>query len=256
MRHSCRAANLRAILEDEEIRPHVGELLDAFEDLQSEDRRGTRLRESNLSTGSFSASKKATKSVILEDACVRALAVHLESRNPGAIFIALRDRRRVLGATYLTDRGVHTPSYQIRGVTFRSVQDAPKDSNIMYWADASKTTTCAGQIIRIFSYTHHGVGGDNIAGTYVFVAPYEELSPEDATHDHYRTYPYVGGRLHYQRQRTGIVISVDQILSHFARTPMNVPGIEEPCIHVLSLDKVITPSYGACVPFVNDPQER
>lgn len=256
MRHSCRAANLRAILEDPEIRPHVGELLEAFEHFQSEDRRGTRLRESNLSTGSFSPSKKPVKSVVLEDACVKALAVYLGSQNPGMVFINLRDRRRVAGATYLSDRAFHTPSYQVRGVTFRSVHDAPKDSNIMYWADTSKTTLCAGQIMKIFSYKHRGARGEDVDGTYVFVATYEELSAEDAVHDYYRTYPHVGGRLYYERRRDGIVISVNQIVSHFARTPMNMPGIDEPCVHALSLDKVTAFALSCMHCFTKPLKER
>lgn len=67
MRHSCRAANLRGILDDPKVRPHVGELLEAFEHLQSEDRRGTRLRESTMSAGSSFLPKKAAKPVVLQD---------------------------------------------------------------------------------------------------------------------------------------------------------------------------------------------
>lgn len=38
IKHSCRASNLRILLEDENIRPKVGDLVDAVEAIKAEDR--------------------------------------------------------------------------------------------------------------------------------------------------------------------------------------------------------------------------
>lgn len=238
MKHSCRAANLRAILDDAEIRPQVAELLEAFEHLQGEDRRGTRLRESMLLRSSSSSPAKELKPVTLEDAHIKALGSFLGACNPGTVFVDLRERRRVEGATYLSDRAFHVPSCQVHGVTFRSSRDSSKDSNIVFWANSSKTSQGAGRILKIFSYTYRGARGQNVDGTYLFVTPYEELSAADAVHDHYRAYPYVGGRLYYEDHLPGVIITPEQVVSHFARTPLTMPGILKPCVHVLSLDKV------------------
>lgn len=239
MKHSCRAANLRAILDDPEIRPHVTELVEAYTHLQSEDRRGTRLRESvSLGTPSSASGEGATKSMTLEDAWFKALLEFMNLEAGGERFVDIRERRRIPGTRQLLNRGVHVPSVHEHGVSYRAEANSSKDSNIMFWTDQSHSSFSAGRILKIFSYSYREVDGQIIDGTYLFVHPYAELSEADTAHDYYRKYPFVGGQLYYERRMPGIVITPGRIISHVARTPIVMPGIADPCVHILPLDKV------------------
>ncbi|KAI9059822.1 hypothetical protein FKP32DRAFT_1535489, partial [Trametes sanguinea] len=247
MKHSCRAANLRAILDDPTIRPDVEELVDAYEQFRTEDRRGTRLRES-VSMGSHASGPRRAKvdgkPIHLSDTCFAALVKHLNSKAGSETFIDMRERRRVSGSRQLLNRAIRLPSLQIHGVSFRAENDSSKDSNVIYWKDETRKSTAAARIQEIFSYSYREPDGNIVEGIYLFVLPYTELNHADVAHDYYRRYPLVGGCLYYDRKDPGVIITPDIVVSHFARTPVVVPAINEPCIHSLPLDKVRTTHSG------------
>lgn len=102
----------------------------------------------------------------------------------------------------------------------------------------------AGRIQQIFDYTFYDREGE--VETFLFVTPLAELSEADAQHDPYRQYKFAGGELYYAKDLPGIIVSAADVLCHFARTPVNIPEIIQPCIHVLPLDKVrpLSPQSG------------
>ncbi|KAI0822496.1 hypothetical protein BC628DRAFT_1281695, partial [Trametes gibbosa] len=238
MKHSCRAANLRAILEEPAIRAQVAELSEAYEQLQGEDRRGTRLRESLSLGASMTSGPTTQKAIVLDQDCFRALITALNSKAGKELFIDIRELRRIPGTRQLLNRAQEVSSIQIGGVRFRSKDAAPKDSNAMCIVGIAGASPTATRIKKIFRYTYRDSDGKSVEGTYLFVLPYAELSAEDAPLDPYRKYPFVGGQLYYNDHLTGVVITPDRVVSHFARTPVTMPGIAAQCIHALSLDKV------------------
>lgn len=239
MKQSCRAANFRVTLEDDCIRSQVEELAEAFEETVAEDRRGTRLRESTFlnTQPSHKSSSKPLKKLVLPDDCFRALISHLNNKAGQELFIDVREMRRVPGSQQLMNKALKCPRIFCGGVSFLSSSDSPRDSNVMFRSSASLPRP--GRILQIFKYSVWNAQGNLTESTYVYVAPLEPLSPQDAAHDPYRVYKYAGGELYYDRYMPGIVISPEDVISHFARTPIVMPDrIKYPCVHVLSLDKV------------------
>ncbi len=237
MKHNSRSANLRVLLEDESIRESAQELAEAVQEAAAEDRRGTRLRESNF-LGIGSSPKGDTKPHNLSDGCFQALIKFLNDDCGQERFIDMRELRRIPGTQQLLNRALRCSRLFQGGVSFRSASDSPRDSNIVYKEAVSSSTLRAGQIKQIFSYAIRDARGQRSESTYLLVEPLEELSHTDARKDPYRQYGFVGGRLCYARYLPHIVIRADLLISHFARTPVEFKAISQPCIHVLPLDKV------------------
>ena len=72
---------------------------------------------------------------------------------------------------------------------------------------------------------------------YLAVEIYCPLSHKQAQHDKYLRYP-LAGRLFLNRISDSLVVKADQILCHYAATPMIIDQIEAECIHVLPLLRV------------------
>nr|VWO99119.1 Zn(2)-C6 fungal-type domain-containing protein [Ganoderma boninense] len=238
MRHTCRASNLRALLANNAVRPHVMDIVSAYDHLQSEDRRGTRLRESVGLQSATDPSQDSRKQMTLDNSCMTALVSYLNQFAGEERFIDARALRRIPGTIQLLTRAFRVASVQINGVTFRSSRDAAKDSNILFAPDAENSSWAAGRIESIFSYSYRDRAQRVVEDTYVFVKQYQPLSPSDSKLDVFRAYPHGGGWLVYDRSGDGVVVPSSRVIAHFARTPMRVDGISSPCVHVLPLDKV------------------
>ncbi len=241
LRHSTRSANFLILLQDDRIRGEVEELFEAFEDMAAEDRRGTRLRESSA-LGAVARRKDRSKplqKVTLSDNCFTALLAYLNRQAGQEQFIDAREIRRNPETQQLKNIAFKRADVFCGGVSFLSATDAQNDSNLIFRQPSSlHGDVTAGRIQQIFSFAYRDARGDSHEATYLYVKPLKELSATDVPRDYYREYPIVGGQLYYDRYLPGIVITPDDIVSHFARTPLKVPGIAEPCVHVLSLDKV------------------
>ncbi len=239
MKHSCRAANFKVVLENDHIRQQAQELVDAFEESAAEDRRGTRLRESTFldPLPSLNRTSKPLKILTLDDACLRALIAHMNHAAGKEVFVDVRESRWTPGVQQVTGRAFKCPRIFCGGVSFRSASDSPRDSNLIFHSSTTSSSS-AGRILQIFNYPIWDGTGKLTESTYLYVAPLEKLTSEDAARDPFRSYAYVGGELYYDRYQPGVIITPDDIVSHFARTPMELPAIPYPCIHVLSLDKV------------------
>ena len=98
----------------------------------------------------------------------------------------------------------------------------------------------AGRILSIFTYTHRGPTPELVGytETYVVLQKYEELSQMDAKHDPFREHLFIGGCLYYDKVKDPELVTMDEILCHFALTPFEHAQIASPCIHALPLDRV------------------
>ena len=240
MRHTCRAANLRTLLDDPDMRPKIEELILAYERLNSEDRRGTRHRESVGLSGSSPQPPHNLKRITLDAQCMKALITYLNDHAGEEKFIDARELRRLPGSVQLLDRAFHLPSVQVNGVTFKAETTSSRDSNVIFTRSGRPEPNAwsPGRIERVFQYSYRNDQGMIIDHTYLLVKPFKSLSPAHAMFDFYRKYKYVGGCLFYNTYGKHIIITPEQVIAHFARTPMDVPHIPSPCIHALPLDKV------------------
>ena len=239
MKHACRTANLRVLLQDENVRREAQDLIHAFEDTQAEDRRGTRHRESTFLGVSGNEGAGPRKEVELSSECFKALVTYLNERTGQERYVDIRQLRRTPGLQQLSSHAISCRRVFLGGVSFLGHSESPKDSNIVFRSPSAPDTELAGRILQIFAYQTRDDRGDPVNQTYLFVAPLEELSANEASHDPYRRYAYVGGRLCYDSYLPGIIITKDDVIAHFARTPVDMkPAITRPCVHVLSLDKV------------------
>ncbi|KAH9893362.1 hypothetical protein C8Q73DRAFT_608263, partial [Cubamyces lactineus] len=221
MKHACRTANLRVLLQDENVRREAQDLIHAFEDTQAEDRRGTRHRESTFLGVSGSEEAGPRKEVELSSECFKALVTYLNEQAGQERYVDIRQLRRTPGLQQLSSHAISCRSVFLGGVSFLGHSESPKDSNIIFRSPCAPDTELAGRILQIFEYQTRDDHGDPVNQTYLFVAPLEELSANEASRDPYRRYAYVGGRLCYDSYLPGIIIAKDDVIAHFARTPVD-----------------------------------
>jgi hypothetical protein len=100
---------------------------------------------------------------------------------------------------------------------------------------------CAGQIKQIFTYSFEPLVPQE---AYLVVQKFRELSAQEATRDPYRRYPNVGGRLYHPELNEEIeVVTLQDIIAHFAYTPHDRTTFGFPCFHALPLNKVSFSSH-------------
>ena len=97
----------------------------------------------------------------------------------------------------------------------------------------------AGKIKQIF--THSVLQPSEV---YFVIQKFKELSPQMASRDPYRQFPLVGGRLYHPELEEELeIVTSQEIIAHFAYTPLEEEDFGFPCFHALPLDKVIPPSF-------------
>ncbi|KAH8981441.1 hypothetical protein EDB86DRAFT_3131237, partial [Lactarius hatsudake] len=91
----------------------------------------------------------------------------------------------------------------------------------------------AGKIKQIF--THSVLQPSDV---YFVIQRFKELSPQVASCDPYRQYPLVGGRLYHPELEEELeIVTSQEIVAHFAYTPLEEEVFGFPCFHALPLDK-------------------
>ncbi|KAF7789598.1 hypothetical protein EIP86_000544 [Pleurotus ostreatoroseus] len=225
MTRTCRAANMQHLIKDEQVYHDTKELIDAYNEVHFEDRRGTRIRETFTEQRRGVMLEKGVTQGMLEDCHFQLLCQLLgESPRPSDPDLSVRV------VTYLS-------RLSSLGVSYRCAKDSHKDSNILF-SVAEPPRERAGKIEVLFCHTRLSDHGD-VTESFLIVRPHLELNDKDSKHDPYRQYKWAGGRICYDRtEPTPAIIRPSQILSHFAKTPMTIEGIAEPCIHVLPLNRV------------------
>jgi hypothetical protein len=119
------------------------------------------------------------------------------------------------------------------GVIFSPSSFSVRDSNVVIGKEIPGNW-CAGQIKQIFTFPFAPP-----SEVYFVVQRFKELSAQEASQDPYRRYPLVGGRLYRPELEDEIeVVTLQEILAHFAHTPHDKETFGFPCFHALPLNKV------------------
>lgn len=128
------------------------------------------------------------------------------------------------------------------GVKFSTASRSKGDAQILFRSQEDLNTVLAGQIQEIFAHKRFGEDGSHITDYFLSVRKYKELSPAEAAFDPYRRFPLLDMRLcHDQLSSDIIVISVDDVISHFASCPFEMTeNITGDLRVILSLDRVST----------------
>jgi hypothetical protein len=114
------------------------------------------------------------------------------------------------------------------------------NSNVIYRSDQDLAGWATGRIQSIFSHKRHRLDGTHIVQIFFIVNPYIPLSASDARCDVYRGFRHIGGRLFYRNIGSHMkLLSVNDIICHFAYSEQEIAGITLPCILALPLSKVL-----------------
>ncbi|KAJ3501185.1 hypothetical protein NLJ89_g9453 [Agrocybe chaxingu] len=119
------------------------------------------------------------------------------------------------------------------GERFQTENASPRDSHVYYGKNG---TISAGTIQAIFSHTRASGDGDRTQ-TFFIVRPYRPLPFEFGKSDPYRRFPEVGGRMYCDIYEEEIIINDEELLYHFALSPLQIPSIPVPCIVALPLGR-------------------
>ncbi len=257
MNQICRAANLRPLLRDDEVQKAIFEVINAFNEIFHEDGRGTRISD-NLRLVEDAVSsrgqkqKKADQVVKLEDDVYAALLVSVNGATGRDLYVDHNAGRKMPEQEYLRSDATRLTRIFKGGVTYKACSDSRKDSHVLLdihpeagqplgpsqWPPASLV---AADILHIFSHKRF-YGGGWIEETFLAINRLMPLSDYDTGRDIYRKYETAGGFLCYDRYCETIeIVRPDTIISHFAKTTMDIQQIEPRCVHVLPLDRVSFP---------------
>ena len=248
MHSSAREANFQALLSDDcEVRAHVGELVEVYENIRAEDVRGTRLAH-------------------MVD------AAHPMQQEPSLVYDRTRMRQSSLPDSVLTpfvrflnckstnldgppDTAIPREArfldkFSLRGVEYSTVRCRIRNSHVLFRhfePDGSRASNQPepGQITHIFlhssvptSYTPPKQKHKPLhPGFYLCVQPYLSLQPELSNIDRmYRRFGFAGGFLCRRELAPPIIIEPCGIISHIAVTPLDVE--EHHVMHILPMDRV------------------
>lgn len=126
------------------------------------------------------------------------------------------------------------PSITLKGATFSAFSNSPGNSNVVYGSFADGRWS-AGRISAIFFKTN--AGGGFIA--CLVVEPLCVLTDVEAPYDPYRGYRSdLTGKLFHAAFEKPIVLLAEDIICHFASTPLHIGRLGVEVIHALPLDRV------------------
>ncbi|KAI0711247.1 hypothetical protein C8Q76DRAFT_568046, partial [Earliella scabrosa] len=247
MQTSCRAANLRPLLNDHHIGAAFQGFTEVFRKLSGEDERGLRLDAvlRGHSGGDARDARGRQSEIRLDDTTYRSLMTMLNSENPSVCYVDRKTDQP--GQIRLPRMATQYSKLLVSGIYYHSYRSAPRDSNVLFMPTSSPPTPSSaihvdasvGQIQAIFTHTRGLVTGAEVSETFLVVSRFTELEAEHAVHDRFRRVPIAGGRLVYDKlEQRPYIIRASQVVCHIAKTRLDIPAIKEPCVHILPLDRV------------------
>ena len=117
------------------------------------------------------------------------------------------------------------------GMTFSTSQVSPGNSRVII---GSVTSWVASKITDIFAVP---IGKEQSMEIFLVVETYARVSTREAKDDPYKRYPHAGRLFRNEVHETSMVKAQD-VLCHFAGTPVYVPKIKGEALHVLPLLRV------------------
>ena len=235
MKTSCRAANLRPLLNER----HIGA---AFEDFMAVFNRNTGEEERGMRLDAILRNRASGESLR------RVGGKGQEFRMDDSTYAALRALLPCDESPVLRRPALRYPKVFISGIFYHTAQSSRRDSNILFTSSPGTPTvmdsaalsslTNVGSIQNIFVHKRTLSNGEEVSETFLAVARYTELQASDIVHDRFRQFPIAGGRLVYDRIEETRIIRASQVICHVAKTKLVMPELDENCAHVLPLDRV------------------
>ncbi|KAI0323532.1 hypothetical protein GY45DRAFT_1264415 [Cubamyces sp. BRFM 1775] len=269
MVQSCRAANLRPLLRSPVVARHMQDLSNCLKATEKNKRRGMRFDAILRSVAPApdlpqGEPYRGIRPAALDSAVYIALLSRLNADEAHA-YVDERTSSKRHNQVFLSSIAKFCATLEISGVHYKPHRRSAGDSNVIFRHPATRQAH-PGRIEQIFQQTRRRPGGQEVTETFLVVKQLQELDVADAAKDPYRKYPGVGGCLYYDAyQEKPVVLRVQDVVSHFARTAMDhliIPrpsdhDIEDPgsggssasstfssrCVHVRPLDRVSVSSF-------------
>ncbi|KAG2144073.1 hypothetical protein BD769DRAFT_1661497 [Suillus cothurnatus] len=229
-------------MQEGHIRTIVSDMVDAYSNFVGEDRRGTRIRDVlkwDKTVTAHGQTRPVSKEVILEEVLYSALLQLIDATEP-LRYVGEGDPRSS-DQLFLRRNVLLSNRILICGVSLGSKPEA-------------------GRIVKIFLHHRYSTKNSMIEETFLAIQALILLSDTDSPYDPYRQYPIAGGFLCYNEYDTNYcIIRPSGVICHNAKTPMRIPRIRQPCVHVLPLDRLMRsaelPPLGVHSEQVIDPSD-
>lgn len=206
-----------------------------------EDPRGTRIRDAftlKESVKEVGIPSNSPRNQPLNDKVFASLLDRVNNGEGGMLYIDEAAGSRTTEQFFLHRSSSPCNLIKIGGVSFQPEQCSLKDSNVMYSDYRNPHQVQAGRIVSIFLHRRHVSSDAHVEETFIAVNRLVPLTSDDEKHDNFRRYK-AGGALYYDKYRDCVdIVSPKEALCHFARMALTLPVIEQPCVHVLPLDRV------------------
>ncbi|KAH9849302.1 hypothetical protein BC628DRAFT_1300549, partial [Trametes gibbosa] len=245
MKTSCRAANLKPMLQDPRVAVDLEEFLKVYGDVSGEDERGMRLESVLRSNDApfvvpdLSSPGNSGRESALSSETYIALLDRLNAESSTLLFVDPSVTAKQHHQRYLSHTIFNHSDIIIHGIHYRPQLTSSRDSNVQFHPHPDSLVAQAGSIQSIFTHRRKLRNGEFVSETFLAVKHLVELSGSDVQKDNFRKFPHAGGRLHYDEYAREVhVVRPQNILCHIAKTPLRIAGITKACVHVLPLDRV------------------
>lgn len=238
----CQGANMRAFLSNPKATRYLGELIEAYRSFVNEDQRGTRIRDLvSLTAGNDGVGDAGPRKTTI-DLSKSAYSGLLTCLNAGITSNCPRFvpelTAKAAEQIFTSSRAIKCRKVVISGVSYQPRAISSKNSNI-YFQPTSQSQPTAGYIENIILHARKDPSGRMVEETFLIVNRYQDLTPSEAQHDHYRQFPLVGGKLYHDTiLQEPHVIRPSSVICHCAKTTTHHDDIVGGILHILPLDRV------------------
>lgn len=217
----CRIQNLRILFDESRLPPELLDIVSLYEKRFQISVHGTFIDDCGVKEGVISdiiKVKDRTKMSPDDNFYIKTLHQWISTHS------GKTDKKTVSKAKILAHIDINGKRYQSSNRDGRVVFQVFKEGVCSY---------LPGHIISIISLQDKD---DAIPSTYALLRRYEQLSEDDVASDYYRKLSHCG-YLVYNNLTTDdyTVAPISDIITHFAFTEREVPGITRECLHILPL---------------------
>ncbi|KAI6121623.1 hypothetical protein F5141DRAFT_1061303 [Pisolithus sp. B1] len=221
MRDACRASNLAAYILGGQIPGVLDKLWSAFQQTFHSDIHGTRLHDI-LAFGRSSGTQ----------AHLRHLAAVGRQANEDNKYIQLA--MEYLGTCNLSLS--FCTKLQREGMVFQAAARSPRDANVIVWDKHSREKCTAARILALFTDT---TATTSPTPSFAVIERHVELSQKDQELDPYWHFGFpIAGALYYDKFHPPEVISLNKLMTQFAKMVFIHESLNAEVAHVLPIFKV------------------
>ncbi|KAI0700643.1 hypothetical protein C8T65DRAFT_709616 [Cerioporus squamosus] len=223
--------------------PAFIEMLDSFQNAFGDVVRGTRMvdalhfgnRDNGAPEHKYDIEKESRLPEFVYEGILRVL-----NASGGAQFLsAYAAHASTRAHATLNPNGQEVPRVTREKVDFATADKGLRNSFVMFRAQdgSPEDGLRAGQISKIFLHARKK-DGVQFVEPFLLINTYQPLTDNDAARDPYRRWPDINTRLYYNRfEHTPRVVSMADVVSHFASYVYSPEDIAQECIVVRNLDR-------------------